>query len=192
MLIAAAVVLVVIVAVGGALLARDRADNDAQASPSVSNRPTVSVTPSTSPAHTASSSPAVTATPSPSGPLPDGRSFVVLVGTADEALKVDLAYFYTDQEAIDQAAAHGDPPPENGYYIVNENPRIRTVPVSGSATVRYIPTDPCCDLKRGTVDGLMAAVAGTAPTDYPDMRYTPWWVTVEDGEIVAIQQQFLP
>jgi hypothetical protein len=158
--------------------------------PSVSPSPTLAQSPSTTP--TASPSPSPTDDPNA---LPPGRNFVYArrADAAGNTLTVDLAYFYTGQEAADQAKAHGDEsPPPNGYYIVNDNPKVRTVPVSPTVVVRYIPPNHCCALKSGTWDAFAAAVDGTQTSGYPTMTYTPWWVTVIDGKIVSIRQQFLP
>ncbi len=112
-----------------------------------------------------------------------------------KALTFDLAEFLTDQAATDAAAAHGDEsPPPNGYYIVNDNPLLRTVPISPDVTIRYFPSSgpACCQHQPGTLDGFAAAVNGTSITDYPDMGFSPWWITLKDGVIVTISQQYLP
>jgi hypothetical protein len=108
-------------------------------------------------------------------------------------LTFDLAYLLTDQAAIDAAAAHGDPPPEDGYYLVNDNPLLRTVPISPDVTVRYIPTGALdqATLKPGTIDGWSAAVNGTAMTDYRDGD-AGWWIVIQGGEITSIKQQYFP
>ncbi len=78
----------------------------------------------------------------------------------------------------------------NGYCIVNENPRVRTLPVARTVTVRYIPAGACCDLEPGSFPPLAEAVNGTAQTDYDPAA--PYWITVQDGQIMRVTQQFLP
>lgn len=194
---AAAIVAGLIIAfAGGYLLARGGNDSP-RASAGASHTPR--------PTHTRSSTPSVTVTPSPTASseptnaLPDGRSFVyakkVVSSDGAQALTFDLAVFLTDQAAADAATAHGDEsPPPNGYYIVNDNPLLRTIPMSPSVSVRYFPSsgNGCCMHHPGTLDGFAAAVNGTAMTDYPDMSFSPWWITLQDGAIVKISQQYLP
>ncbi len=157
-------------------------------------------TPSPSPAATAGPSPSpseeVTTSPSASPPSPepvldDGRHFVFAraATTAPPSLRFDLAEFLTDEAAQDAAEEHGDEA-VNGYYIVNDNPRLRTLGVAEDVRVRYIPTDDCCDLVDGTWEAYAAAVDGDGPADVDPSA--PWWITVRDGVIVRIEQQYLP
>jgi hypothetical protein len=159
---------------------------------SSSDSPTASPEPSESPSEEASES----VSPAPSGDLlPDGRYFVyakaVSEGAVGPELTFDLAYFLTDEAAQEAATAAGDEF-VNGYYIVNDNPKLRTMPLSPDAIVRYVPEGTCCNLKAGDLDAWSAAVNGTAQTDYPNMDPTGWWIRVEGGEIVRIAQQWVP
>ncbi len=121
--------------------------------------------------------------------LEDGRHFVYMKDAVAEgswSLTFDLAYFYTDQDAIDACG----PDIANGYCIVNDNPKLRTLEVAQVVSVRYIPTDACCALKPGNFPALAEAVDGTAETDYDPSA--PYWITVQGGQITRIAQQFLP
>jgi hypothetical protein len=190
-----AVIALVLVALGGGYLLASGGDDEDAASPS----PTVSRSPEPSPSEeptpTSTESPTASASASdPADPniLDNGRHFVFMNGARSGAaprLTFDLAEFYQDQAAIDVAAQHGDDAP-NGYYIVNDNPRLRTMPVSDDVVVRYIPDGACCDLQLGEFDAFAAAVNGTAQTDY--FAQAPWWITVRDGQVVKIEQQYLP
>lgn len=194
------VLALVLAAFGGVYVAARGGQDGAQppATPTLGASPTHT----RSPKPTASASPSVAPTPSATvapDTLPNGRSFVYAKAVDDAGEPVtftfDLAEYLTDQEAADAAAAHGDEsPPPNGYYIVNDNPRLRTMPLSSPVQIRYYPSggDACCNLQPGTVDGFAAAVNGSAMTDYPDMSFSPWWVTVQDGVITKISQQYLP
>jgi hypothetical protein len=190
-----AVIALVLVALGGTYLLAGGGGEDDAASPS----PTVSRSPEPSPTEEPSvsptESPTASASDSPSADpniLENGRHFVFMNGAktgATRRLTFDLAEWYQDQAAIDVAAQHGDDAP-NGYYIVNDNPRLRTMPVSDNVVVRYIPNDACCDLQVGDFDAFAEAVNGTEQTDY--LAQAPWWITVSGGEIVKIEQQYLP
>ena len=187
--IAIVVALVVVVAAafaGGYMLATGD-DPEPAASPS----PSPSTTSSPEPSPSASTSPTITSQPSPDPVLEDGRHFVFARSARDDpaTLRFDLAEFLTDQEAQDAAEDRGDEA-ANGYYIVNDNPRLRTLPVAETVRVRYISTSACCDLVEGTWDQFAEAVNGTAQTDLD--ASAPWWVTVRGGQIVRIEQQYLP
>lgn len=188
------VALVIVLAFGGGYLLAKNGKTTAEpsASPtspgghrSVSHSPK----PSTSPSDSPSSAPA--------GDLKDGRYFVYAKsveggGQGPLLLTFDLAYFYTGAEANTQASAHGDEVPvPNDVYIVNDNAKLRQYPIASTVTVKYIPPGVSA-LKKGDFGAFQQAVNGTAATDYPDMRYTPWWIVITNGEITSITQQFLP
>jgi len=171
------------------------------AAPSTS--PASSTTPSPTDEPTPTSTPSPTQEPSPSEEPPDpaalgeGRHFVMaeeVTGSGnDRALVLDLAYFLTGDDANEAAAEHGEETPTpNGYFIVNDNPKLRTVALSPAATVMYIPVESCCDAQEGDLSAWADSVNGTVQSDYPHMPSTWWWVTVQAGRIVAIEQQYLP
>jgi hypothetical protein len=146
---------------------------------------------------TTSPAPEDTGSPSPEpASLEDGRHFVFVVEAEDKAgdsqLRFDLAYFLTGHEATQAAKDHGDEyPPPNDYYIVNDNPKLRWLPASDSVKVTYIPNELCCDLVSGNFDAWAEAVNETNQTDYAG-KNAPWWITVSGGQIVKIEQQYLP
>ncbi|MDP9330497.1 MAG: hypothetical protein M3P11_07680 [Actinomycetota bacterium] len=188
----AAVIAVIVLAFGGGyLLAHDNGGSGAANSTTTSPTPTNSHSPKPSVSVTTSPS------PEPSAQLEDGRYFVYakkVTGSGDPMkLTFDLAYLLGGQEADDAAAAHGDPPPEDGYYLVNDNPLLRTVPIDPEVTVRYIPTGAVdqATLKAGNIDGWSAAVNGTAMTDYRDGD-AGWWIVIQGGEVTSIKQQYFP
>ena len=161
-------------------------------SASSSENPTASPEPSESPSEEASES--VSAAPA-GDLLPDDRYFVyakaVSEGAVGPELTFDLAYFLEDEAAQEAATEHGGEVTD-GYYIVNDNPKLRTMALAPDASVRYVPEGTCCEPKTGSLDAWSAAVNGTTQTDYPNMDYTGWWVTVQGGEIVRITQQWVP
>ena len=163
-----------------------------EASPPASAAATGSQAPSTAPTQP----PSPTQSPSQSPPsLGDGRHFVYVTklhGTPPEAtLTFDLAEFLTGEAAAQAAAEHGDEsPPPNDYYIVNDNPRLRTMPVAPNVTIRAIDWTNCCELTDVPYTDWAASL--TAPTDALYGTGTQYWITVTDGRIVAIEEQYLP
>jgi hypothetical protein len=184
------IVIVLLLAFGGGYLLARTDDDSNVASPTATHTRSASpsrATPSETP--TQSSTPSATSSPSASPVIEDGRHFVYASrGKADGtwSLTFDLAYFLTDQDAID--ACGKDIP--NGYCIVNDNPKLRTLPVDRTVIVRYIPVDACCDLRIGNFPAFAEAVNGTAQTDYEPTA--PWWIMVVDGHVARIVQQYLP
>jgi hypothetical protein len=160
------------------------------ASPSGSATTTVSGIPSTDPTESTSTS------LSPSPPvLPDGRHFVFvkkLQGTPPTAtLTFDLAEFLTGEAAAQAAAEHGDEsPPPNDYYIVNDNPKLRTMAVAPNVTIQAIDWTNCCELTDVPYTDWAASL--TAPTDALHGAGSQYWITVAGDLIVSIEDQYLP
>jgi hypothetical protein len=188
-LIAGAIALAFLSIVAGALIALSD-DEERTQTPSPTPTPTQTPEPSETPEPTETPEPS--GTPSPS--LADGHHFVYVTRAsgADGTTRIrfDLAYFYQGQRAEREAAERGDEV-VSGYYIVNDNPRLRTLPLADAVEVEYIPSSQCCELQTGDIDAWVEAVLATNPTDYPGTT-VPWWFTVEGGAITRIEQQYLP
>jgi hypothetical protein len=191
------VILLGLIAFGGGYLFATQSDGN-EDSPRPTTSPTSPASPSApSDAPTATSTVTPDAGASPSGgsaALAVGRSFVYAREATESpaTLTFDLAEFYTGQEAIDVAGTRGITELPNDYLIVNDNTRLRTLPIAADATIRYIPVGTCCALKAGNLEAFIASVAGTQQTDFPPEAVTPWWITVEGGQIARIEQQYLP
>jgi hypothetical protein len=160
--------------------------------------------PSRSPSRSASRSPRPSKSESPSpspAAIEDGRHFVFLkkidqLEDGSSQLTFDLAYFLTGDEAVKAAIAdgvikHGEPLP-NDYYIVNDNPKLRTVPFAPEVVVRVIDWKQCCDLVPGDFAPFVEAVnSGSAKGSYHGVT-SPYWIRVKGGVIVKIEEQYLP
>jgi hypothetical protein len=198
---AVTIVALVLLAFGaGALVAVLAADDE----PAVAQSPSASLTdgPTGSPRATGTPEPSRSSSAEPSGAptpagdvLPDGRHFVrvkqVVELGAGRAVRFDLAYFLEDEAAEEAAAEHGDEA-VNGYYIVNDNPKLRTAPIAPDAKVRYISMARCCNSVKGDLDAWADSVNGMVQSDYPPPDSTWWWFTVRGGRVTAIDQQYLP
>jgi hypothetical protein len=198
MWIAAGSVIVVAVAVGAGFAFGRASGDEEPPSPSISADPTgaTGTTGPTGPSGSPSPEPSPTEAPTPA--IEDGRHFTFLsaIDTGDPTtVTFDLAYFYTGEEAAEVAAERGDEsPPPNDYYIVNDNPRLRTVPVADDAELRILDWANCCEgFITGSIDELAAAMEADDDPYGGPYRYTsPFWLTVEDGQIVLIEEQYLP
>jgi hypothetical protein len=190
-IVAGAVVLGLLSVVAGALIALSDDDSDRATTPSASASATQQ-----QPLPSESPSPSSSPSPKPAE-IEDGKHFVYVTDAArlqdgSATITFDLAYFLTDGEGEQAAAEHGDEF-VNGYYIQNDNPKLRTVPLADDVVVRYIPVDApdATELQRGNLDAWLESILETNQTDYPGTT-VPWWITVREGEIVRIAQQYLP
>lgn len=127
-----------------------------------------------------------------------GRELVLIDVTEwleEPMLTVDYLQFLTGDEAADAASARGDEsPPPNDYYIVNDNPRLRTYPVDRTIRVTLVTTaEGFSDPDGYEVDfGLFYDGLQGMSGEVPGMWDTPYWITIEDGTITAIEAQYLP
>jgi hypothetical protein len=205
------VVVVVLLALAGAITAialgedeEDRAAGPTDA-PTVTapTSPTGTMDPSTGPTGptgtTGSSNPGCSGTPAPAT-LADGTYFGFLesIDVGSGVSEFDLACFYTGDEANEQAAARGDEVPvPNDVYIVNDNPSTRDVPVDPSVELLLIDWNACCETSPGAeLDAFASALGDQDFVEIDGFRYagglSPYWITIQDGRIVGIEEQFLP
>jgi hypothetical protein len=194
-LIAVAIVLGLSSVGAGGLIAVSTEDERVH-TPSVSRGVSPSDAPSVEPGE--SPEPSGPDAPGPSGSpvLEDGRHFVYVRRASDPdvgrtTVRFDLAYFYTGERAEREAAERGDEL-VNDYYIVNDNPLLRTLPLADEVEVAYIPGSRCCEPEQWDIDSWLEAIGlSTNPIDSPG-KNVPWWFTVEGGQITEIEQQYLP
>jgi len=124
--------------------------------------------------------------------LEDGRHAVFLtdVDTVGRSVEFDLIQFLTGDAAV--SAYHKDYPdqrggPPNNYYIINDNPKLRRLPVADDVAVTVL--DWTAGLQQKTVafaDLPARGIPGNATTA------NPFWLTVVDGTVIAIEEQYLP
>ncbi len=125
-----------------------------------------------------------------------GRQFCYVTNietTAEDTfITVDYAQFLMGDEAAATAAARGDEsPPPNDYYIVNDNPRLRTFPVQAGSMVQVHQGDPNLEAYTITLGQWQDRFIGMSP-GMEVVRHVPYWITLEDGVVVAIEEQYLP
>lgn len=160
---------------------------------------TSSTTPSTS---VPSSSTLRSATPSPEPNEPtrsvlgDGRypAYLTAIDTHARTLTFDVIQYLTGEEA--RAAYHRDHPeisegPPNGYYIVNQNPRLRTLPVRDNAPILVLWLGAGLGSEMITIDQLPGYFAKDPVAD-KYLWYDPFWLTVRGGRIDALAEQYIP
>lgn len=123
------------------------------------------------------------------GALPDGLWFGFYGGPSDEGLEFDLACWFTGEPANAAAAADGkEPRPPNDYYIRNTNQTLRRVPLApDSVTVSWIP-----DLGNPTHVEITYPQWISERVEAETYYVPPIWITVKDGAVVTIFEQWAP
>ena len=146
-----------------------------------------------------SPSPTGQPSPSPSPALEDGRHFGFIesvdIRSLPGTMVFDLALFLTGDEANQAAAEHGDETPvPNDYYIVNDNPRLRTLIVSSDIRILLLDWRHCCDrLFPADPDRFQDSFfQNTYPAGNYKGKFSTYWVTVNGGVVTAIEEQYLP
>ncbi len=170
----------------------------APTTPAQASTPSATHGPTSTPSETAS--PSALATTEPTGSdLPDGVYFVQLkdVQGGEEGplqLQYDLAYFLQGEEANQAAADRGlETPVPNDYFIVNDNPKLRLTPLEGVYSVKYIPVSSGSTTPVKAHESQFLEWMGQSnPTDFPAKDTSFWWITLANGSVAKIQQQYIP
>lgn len=215
----AALVVVVLAAV--ALLGFVGGDDDQDRSePATDTPPAAAETPSTTAAATTDGDPVgeipVPAPAPPAEPDPghdeapavlaDGRypAYLTRVDAAGRTLELDLVQWLEDDDAVAYVEAHPDEFPgmfetieELGGYphdqlVVNDNPRLRTLPVVDDPQVVVLRTAES-DHAFATIDydDLAGYFDRFPASDSPErLSNNVFWLSVEDGRITTIEEQF--
>ena len=149
----------------------------------------------------ASVSAAVPSASASSDALPDGRSFGYIrsIDGPRRTISFDLAEFLQGDEA-DEAfrednGMSGDEEVENDYYIRNQNTRLRTLHLADDVAIRVVGDPP--DTVAGTYDDFVDGFASDEVAPFgggPTYRgsHVPYWLNVADGEVVQIEEQYVP
>jgi hypothetical protein len=138
--------------------------------------------------------------PSPAGPaLEDGRHFgyVRSVDPAAGTIEFDLAYFLSGQEANDAYhAAGGTGPVPNDHFVVNDNPMLRTLTLAPDVRLRLLDWNHCCEtFFDGDLSLFAQAIREQTDVADGDLIYrgqSSWWITIENGVVTQIEEQYSP
>jgi hypothetical protein len=120
--------------------------------------------------------------------LPTGYWFGSVLEAHETTIEFDLACFYTGDIAWEKAAEEGEEA-NNNFWIVNENPELRTVDIAPGATIWVITED-----VSASPDPV--PVSDWDPEESP---YTPCpgegcavWLEITNGVVTEIVEQYLP
>lgn len=136
----------------------------------------------------------------PGGPPSDGRHFGYIrsIDLDARTLSIDLAAFLSGDAADRAAADAGEIQPgedvPNDYFIDNGEEEYATVRLAGDVAVRVVGQAP--DLVDGELEPFAEAFSERPDEIQPDAIYhgvtSQYWVTIQNGEVVAIEEQYLP
>ena len=119
----------------------------------------------------------------------------IIESGATPVIVADYAQMLSGDAAAAAATAHGDEsPPPNDYYIVNDNKLLRKLKVQPGIKVTVVTNaDGTSDPTGHTVSFADWAANYSAPTaDNESLRTAPYWITVKNGVVTKIEQQYLP
>jgi hypothetical protein len=130
----------------------------------------------TPPATATPTATAATASPAVSGPQ---VAFIKKVDPATRELTYDLVEYFAGKAAVKACADDGEGPAENdwcvGYYIRNNNAKLRTVKFAPGAEIRVVDLGELKKAELGQLEGGML------------LRFE-----IESGSITDAEQIFLP
>jgi hypothetical protein len=131
-------------------------------------------------------------------PLRDGRHFGFIksvdLNASPATMVFDPASFLTGDEANAAAAERGDEVPvPNDYYIVNDNSKLQTLELSPNADIELVDWKRCCDkMFKPDWQKFQDSFTLAEPTGRYKGTFSHYWLTVKDGEVVRIEEQFVP
>jgi hypothetical protein len=131
----------------------------------------------------------------PLTPLADGRYFVYVSAAAigeHPRIIIDRARFLTGRAAERAAAERGDEVTD-AYYIVNDEPDLSTLAFSADAVVRIAGrhTNGNATLGIDPRTWLRAVQTQKDVNDYGSIS-NGYWITVDGGQVVLIEEQWVP
>ena len=141
-------------------------------------------------ARTAAARPAPPSSPaSTKPPISDGRHFgyirAVDISASPGTIGFDEAQSLVGEAAHEAAAAHGDEVPvPNDVYVVNDDESVVILPLADDADFLLLGPDyACCEGVPSTREDLASAHID---------RAWGYWVTLENGKVAQIEEQWHP
>ncbi len=134
--------------------------------------------------------PVSTQTRAPEEPqISDGRYFGYIksidLDSSPKSIVFDEAQFLDGEAANEASAAHGDEVPvANDVYVVNDDHTLRTLSVSADAEFLLLgPNYACCEGHPSDPDLLTRSRLAHA---------WGYWVTVQNGKVAQVEEQWHP
>jgi hypothetical protein len=134
------------------------------------------------------------------GPSNEQFGYIRSVSTAGPSatLAFDEAEFLTGDEAQRAAEEDGVVPPgepvPNDYYIRNPDKSTETLPIATTARITARRCSLCRSGRPGNVEDFLGSFMKRGPTYADPYRGAQglYWLTIDDGIVVAIDEQYVP
>lgn len=139
-----------------------------------------------------------------SSAVADGRHFGYVqaadASSTPATIQVDVAEFLSGEAAQaaaveDGVIAEGEPVP-NDYYVRNPEKDVVTLDVAEDVRVTHVQCpDSCTEGLPGRFDAYAASFDDPGEKTLQDEyrgSQSQYWITVRDGEVVAIDEQYVP
>ncbi len=133
-------------------------------------------------------------------------AYITEIDVAAGTIVADYVQWLTGDEARAAAIEDGeiaeDQELDDGYYIRNQNPRLRTLAVAPDTpivlSVCYPDAGPCLTRESVTLTVFEQLTADPASSTSKEgwswygNGYLPYWLTIADSRVVQIEEQYLP
>jgi hypothetical protein len=113
-------------------------------------------------------------------------------------LEFDQADWLSGEAAQEAAEADGAIEPgaavPNDYYVRNHDKSTRRLEIGADAEITASRCQLCRGGKPGTLEDFLASFSRTGQTYADDYRgaESQYWLTIEDGRVLAIDEQYRP
>lgn len=128
----------------------------------------------------------------------DGRFFGWVRSAGAETIDFDEAEFLTGEDAAAAAEAAGEEsPPPNDFFIRNTSEHTIAIPITGNPDIRIQGDVLQAGLGLEPVTLAQWLLLLEGDTDVIDFDWygggaLPYWITVEGGQVVAVEEVYLP
>lgn len=133
-------------------------------------------------------------------------AFIQEVDLAERTLVADYVEFLTGDEATEAAREDGvieeDEENPGGFYLRNRNPRLRTLPLGDPEMVvlqACFPEPGLCVVEHAVELDTWAELLTDPATAEEQVGWAwyggasaPYWLTMQDGVVVQVEEQYLP
>ncbi len=119
--------------------------------------------------------------------LPDGEWYGYIVDLTASEIEFDLACWFSGDAAVLAASEDGaESPPPNDYYVRNESEAVRSLGVDSVTEVEYLANG-------GDPNTVTTTSYEDWHVEWEISDFVPgYWLTIEDGKVTRISQQYVP
>lgn len=125
-------------------------------------------------------------------------AFLTDLDVGERTITFDVVQWLTGERAresyLRDHPEQTDGPPDD-FYVDNASPQVRTAEIAPDAAVWLVrlQEDSDADVDAGTLNELPSYLAANRPQPADGrLSSSPFWLTVEDGSVTAICEQYTP